>query len=168
MKLRIINIEDYFHHRNMDLDLCGQFLEKIPNELPKNLKDLDCSINCIIKIENLPKNLKEFDCSNNQIKVIQNLPKSLKVFDCSSNQIKVIENLPINLETFYVNFNQITKIENLPLGLKTLFFDENKIIYVDNVEYKRINFTLHGYQAIRRIQRRIKLRFKRNKAARII
>ena len=75
--------------------------------------------------------------------------------------------MPENLETFDCNYNQITKIENLPLGLKTLYLDKNKIIYVDNVEYKRINFTLQGYQAIRRIQLRIKLRFKRNKVIKI-
>ena len=87
------------------------------------------------------KNLKEFHCSGNQIKTIENLPASLKYFYCWDNQIKTIENLPASLEMFYCSGNPVE--------------------YVDNVRYDRINFTFKGYQAIKRIQKRIKIRHKR-------
>lgn len=88
-------------------------------------------------------------CWNNQIKKIENLPDCLKRFDCENNQIEKIENLPISLIYFHYNGNQIK--------------------WVDNVEFNRINFTIKGYQSIRRIQLRMKRRFKiKNNSSRII
>lgn len=45
----------------------------------------------------------------------------------------------------------------------------NPIEYVDSVKFNDINFTLRGYEAIRRIQKRMKRRFKiKDEASRII
>jgi hypothetical protein len=42
----------------------------------------------------------------------------------------------------------------LPLGLQAFYCRWNPITHVDDVKYSRISFTLEGYQAIKRIQRR--------------
>jgi hypothetical protein len=57
----------------------------------------------------------------------------------------------------------------LPLGLTQFYYHGNNIEFVDNVSYSKINFTLAGYQVIRRIQKRMKRRYKiKNEASRII
>ena len=151
----------------MELDLSYKSIKELQN-LPKTLKTLYCSGNQIDVLQNLPENLQTLYCYHNQIKVIENLPENLQILDCSYNQIKVIENLPENLKELYCYNNQITIIENLPLGLID-FYGGDPILYVDNVKYTDINFTLSGYQAIRRIQKRMKRRYKiKNEASRII
>jgi hypothetical protein len=40
----------------------------------------------------------------------------------------------------------------------------NTIKFIDNVEKERISFTLKGYQSVRRIQKRMKRRYKKAKA----
>jgi hypothetical protein len=85
------------------------------------------------------------------------LPEGIQTFSCNGNQITRIENLPEGIQTFSCNGNQITRIENLPECLQTFYYDTNTITHVDNVEISRINFTLTGYQSIKRIQRRKKV-----------
>ena len=46
------------------------------------------------------------------------------------------------------------------MGLRDFYYNGNPIHFVDNVEINKINFNLDGYQAIRRIQLRMKRRFK--------
>ena len=48
-------------------------------------------------------------------------------------------------------------------------YNNNPIKYVDNIPIDSINFTLKGYQAIKRIQKRMKRRYRiKNEAARTI
>ena len=62
-----------------------------------------------------------------------------------------------------------SKLENLPLGLEDIHYDSDKVKYIDDVEMSRIVFTLNGYQAIRRLQRRMKVRYRiKNKYAQVI
>lgn len=76
------------------------------------------------------------------------------------NSISKLENLPVNLYTLDCGFNNITKIENLPLVLINLWAIDKPIDYVDDIRITDVAFTLKGYQAIRRLQRRIKIRHK--------
>ena len=92
--------------------------------------------------------LQDFYCANNKIIKIHSLPNSLKHFNCCSNMI--------------------TKIENLPMSLQRFEYRDNPIKYVDDILFSSINFSLKGYQAIKRIQKRMKRRYKRNDAARTI
>jgi hypothetical protein len=60
-------------------------------------------------------------------------------------------------------------LENLPESLCELDYSKNPIQFVDDVEYNRIEFSLKGYQTIRRIQKRMKRCFKmKNEASRLI
>src|SRR6476620_2809510 len=177
----------------MKLVLNNSNLQELPKKFNDKLTKLDFSNNQIISLNNVhfPCNLQVLNCSGNQITTlnkvhfptfletiifsfnqltkISNLPNSLKKLACIFNQITKIENLPNSLEFFCGNNNQIRVIENLPLGLKYFFYDGNPIEYVDNVKYSDINFTLTGYQAIHRIQKRMKRRYKiKNDASRII
>ena len=100
---------------------------------------------------------------------IENLPDNLHTFWCSSNSITKIHSLPDNLKKFECSYNRITKIENLPMGLIELDYYDNPIEYINDIPIESINFTLKGYQAIKRIQKRMKRRYKRkNEAARTI
>jgi len=51
-------------------------------------------------------------------------------------------------------------LENLPNSLQSLGCKGNPIEFVDDVKYSDINFTLKGYQAIKRIQKRIRMRIR--------
>ncbi len=79
-----------------------------------------------------------------------------KIFSCRSFLFDKIIDIPKNTMIFDCRNNYITTIENLPDGL--IFFDYigNPIKFVDCVDINRINFSLKGYQAIKRIQKRIK------------
>lgn len=146
-------------------------ISKIEN-LPENLMYLDCADNQITIIENLPKNVEYLNCSNNQITKIKNLPGLLQL-NISKNPVDKIENLPDNLKSFHCCNTNIKKIENLPIGLITLIYSDLEIKYIDNIELcwfkveHQANI-LPIYNIIKRLQRRRKLRFKRNKAAWII
>ena len=122
----------------------------------------------VSKIENLPKYLKEFDCSYSQVSKIENLPEFLDVFNCSLTRVSKIENLPESLKVFHFCSAKLTKIENLPIGLQQIDYSFNIIKFIDNVENERISFTLKGYQSIRRIQKRIKRRYKTKIKAMIV
>jgi Leucine-rich repeat (LRR) protein len=120
-------------------------------------------------LENLPESLHKLDFYENQITKLENLPESLKVLKCRYNRITKLENLPNTLQELNCSGNQITKLENLPESLCELDYSKNPIQFVDDVEYNRIEFSLKGYQAIRRIQKRMKRRFKmKNEASRLI
>ena len=169
------------------LNISGRLVTKIEN-LPNSLKNFDCGYNKITKIENLPNSLLEFYCYNNEITKIENLPTSLEVFYFNGNKITKIENLPTSLEVFCCGHNQITKIENLPTSLRKFWCGDNQITkienlpnslqefdcsgnivtMVDNLELSRFNkgvFDLGMYQSIKRLQRRIRLRYKRKIAS---
>jgi hypothetical protein len=46
----------------------------------------------------------------------------------------------------------------LPLGLKGFYYSHTLFTLVDDVKYSRIKFTLEGYQSIKRIQKRKRMR----------
>ena len=130
--------------------------------------NLDISGKNISRIENLKEGLEKFNCSYNSISKIEDLPESLEKFICSFNKISKIENLPQGLLGFRCWKNNISKIENLPLGLRIFLFSKEDIKFVDNVSIDKIRFTLKGYNAIKKFQLRIKRRYKRAQAARVI
>ena len=106
-------------------------------------------------------------------KKLDELLKPVQTFNCYVNQITKIENLPVSLQTFGCWVNQITKIENLPVSLQEFHYvGGNQITHVDNLELYRFNggeFDLKMYNAIKRIQKRIRRRIaRRTNAARII
>ena len=137
--------------------------------MPIGLQYLCCNNNQLTKLENLPIGLTKLYCGNNQLTKLENLPLGLQYLFCGNNQLTKLENLPIGLTKLWCGNNQLTKLENLPIGLQYLYYDGNPIEYVDDSPFNDINFTLKGYQAIRRIQLRMKRRYKiKNNAARVI
>ncbi|RPJ75653.1 MAG: hypothetical protein EHM20_08590 [Alphaproteobacteria bacterium] len=127
----------------------------------------------LTKIGNLPDNLTVFDCSRTQVTKIENLSDNLTAFYCDYTQITKIENLPDNLTTFDCRDIPITKIENLPSGLLEFYCSPEKITHVDNILIEwwrhRGGFELRKYNIIKRLQRRMRIRFDiKNKKAKII
>ena len=136
------------------------------------MERLDLRHEKLKEIPVLPNGLQNFDCAGNKITKIENLPNGLQEFSCFCNQITKIENLPNSLQNFACISNQITKIENLPNGLQKIWFGGNPITMVDDLEISRFNkgrFELRAYQAIKRLQRRIRYRYnKKTNAAKVI
>ena len=174
----------YYCHNNR--------ITKIEN-LPETLTTLICNSNEITKIENLPATVIKFHCYGNEITTIENLPPALTTLNCDRNRITKIENLPSSLTDFNCVVNQITKIENLPetliyfncsgnlirkienlpRGLKYVWYDRACTRYVDDISLhwwdQRGGFKLETYNIIKRLQRRIRIRFHiKNRKARII
>ena len=152
------------------LDWSRQSRTKIEN-VPPSVTEFICIGNQIQKIENVPPSVTEFYCLGNQIIKIENV-QPVSNFYCGWNQITKIENIPPSVTRFGCRANQIRKIENLPAGLTEFYYDDNPITHVDDVPItwwnQRGEFKLKYYNLIKRLQRRIKLRVKRNKAARVI
>ncbi len=104
-------------------------------------------------------------CNSKLSKIIK-VSSRVQYLHLEGNCIARIQGLPDGLKSLYLRGNAFERIENLPLGLTCLVQDSAK--YVDNVNLSSINFTLHGYQAIRRIQKRIKRRVLLNKKIRML
>jgi Leucine-rich repeat (LRR) protein len=149
------------------LYMSGNTLTKIYN-LPNQLQEFTCSSNKINILENLPSTLVLLYCASNNIKKIQNLPSSLNFLDLTDNKISKLENLPINLQKLYISKNKITVIENLPSGLVYLEYDTTIISKVDGIHIKCLNFTLKGYRSIKRLQLRMKVRYRRKQCIIVI
>ena len=155
------------------LDWSDQSRTKIEN-VPPSVTEFTCSRNRIKKIENVPPSVTTLDCSYNHITKIENVPPLVTRFYCAYNQITKIENVPLSVTSFDCYDNEITKIENLPPALMYFQCYHNPITHVDDVPIIwwnwRGGFDIKKYNLIKRLQRRIriKLRVKRNKAARVI
>ena len=118
------------------LNLSGMSLKKLPNNIPKQIKNLfidnnllteipdlsdfdklntmDCTANMITKIGGLPMNLKEFVCRNNQLTDISILKKSadLERLDISGNIINYIPRLS-KLKILICNECELTQLPPL-------------------------------------------------------
>ncbi|KAJ3382203.1 hypothetical protein HDU92_004887, partial [Lobulomyces angularis] len=81
---------------------------------------------------------------------LENLPNSLRVIDCIRN-------------------SRIKKIENLPFGLTTFSYVRYFVREIDNISMNEINFSLLGYQSLKRVQKRLKMRYSAiRRAAKVI
>lgn len=150
-------------------------------KLPKFIENLNninaffCHNNELTNLSEIsfPKSIIYFNCQVNEITDLSQVkfPEYLECFYCCLNQITSLNNVrfPKSLEKLSIVGNKIDKIENLPLGLQKLHYDHHKIKFIDDVRFDRIKFTLRGYQAIRRIQKRMKRRYKiKNDASKLI
>ena len=87
-------------------------------------------------------------------KIPDNLDDSLTYFDCRATQVSKIENLPSSLTEFQCSWHKIKYIDNISIGQLNFSNDHRNFI--------------RQYNIIKRLQRRIKRRTKREKAAKII
>ena len=83
---KINEIENY---ENIKYIKCSSLrLNKIPNNLPKDLLYLDCSYNNLCELPSLPFKLKYLDCSHNKLTKLPTLPEQLKTLICHDNMFK--------------------------------------------------------------------------------
>lgn len=152
-------------------------LIKLPKfiENLNHIKEFFCSENELTNLYeiNFPKSILYFNCQVNEINDLSQVkfPEYLECFYCCVNEITSLNNVRFSksLEKLSIVGNKIDKIENLPLGLQQLHYDHWKTKFIDDIEFNRIKFTLGGYQAIRRIQKRMKRRYKmKNEASKLI
>jgi hypothetical protein len=90
------------------------------------------------------------------ISVLENLPYSLFILDIRDTVISKIQNLPNTLHSLDMVGTRIQVIENLPMTLRWIDYDEDFNGSVDNIPASSINFKIHGYNGIKRIQKRVK------------
>ena len=101
--------------------------------MPNNLKELICSNNEILELDNLPKNLIKLNCVKNKIIKFNNLPHNLKEFKYDDDKIKNINGQEITFwKTIYrknddLNINDFIQ-ENKKENKKTT-----------NIEYRHQN-----------------------------
>ena len=86
---------------------------------------------------------------------------------------KIPDNLDDSLTKFECCYTKVSKIENLPSSLTCFDCLWNNIKYIDNIPIEQLNFSMDSkfirqYNTIKRLQRRIRRRTKREKAAKII
>ena len=91
-------------------------------------------ISLIRQLDNLPRKVKYIDCSNNCIAQLNNLPDSLEIIYCYANLIEQMQNLPLGLKVLYCYNNKLNLdknthnnlFQNLPASLKFINYN-NKI-----------------------------------------
>jgi len=130
-----IKIDNWLKNNNTYslLDLSSLKLTEL-NNLPTNLKKLNCSYNNLTELNNLPTNLTYLDCSNNNLTELNNLPTNLKYLDCRGNKIKKII-LPLNLEVEHFFLNNDVIIENLLelININSIDYDNFNKFYLENI-----------------------------------
>lgn len=101
-----------------------------------NLEYLDISYNydLLFNPNNLPPNLKFLNCSRTKCLDVYNLPLSLINFDCSHTDIIKLDYLPESLEKLNCSFSMISDLSNLPIGLKFVNFAGTEFESMINTE----------------------------------
>lgn len=92
----IIKLENYDKIYRIECYGCG--LTELP-ELPKYLKELNCSHNKIKKLPKLPKYLWCLVCSNNKLTYLPEYPQNLQWLSCDNN---FINHLPVHNNNFII------------------------------------------------------------------
>lgn len=114
-----------------ELNVRGNSLSALPDNLPASLEILDVSYNELsIMPERLPAGLRELTLHKNTLtKLPEDLPQGLEVLNVSKNKLtRLPETLPEKLRKLYVDENSITDLPaTLPPGLKELHVKSNRL-----------------------------------------
>ena len=113
----------------INLDLYNKQYEELP-ELSPTLHTLQCSNNMLKKLpENLPKGLKQLFCNRNNLSQLpENLPDGLETIYCYSNKLtKLPEKLPEGLKLLYCYDNKLEVLPDLPTTLIELYCYNNNL-----------------------------------------
>lgn len=118
-----------------ELNVRGLQIDFLP-ELPRNLKNLDCSHTNIVELPELPTSLQQLFCSHTKIKNLPKLPENLKVLHCRNTYIQKVSELPKSidaLEWSYYNYPMnVNTFENVDCSLTNLSkLTEVPTIYID-------------------------------------
>ncbi|WP_158454548.1 NEL-type E3 ubiquitin ligase domain-containing protein [Salmonella bongori] len=114
-----------------ELDVGGNSLSALPDNLPATLKNLTAGLNELTSLpDRLPAGLETLDVSYNELTIMpERLPDSLHELIFHKNQLTELpEELPQGLEILGVSKNKLTRLpETLPEKLRKLYVDENRI-----------------------------------------
>ena len=110
--------------------------------LHDNIKVVDCSSNNIVQLDNLPSFLEVLICTLNPLTKLINLPVGLKFVNCSHCKINLIDKLDKLKQLIYIDcsFNKIINLGSLPPSLSILICNKNKITSFDNLPESLIEF----------------------------
>ena len=118
----ITGLPDYDLITHMDFP--NNNLTKLPKELPKNLKYLNCHNNNIKKLPKLPDTLTTLMCSNNELTELPILPNNISELVCNNNNIINFPKLPDTIEEFYCDSIPLFNLDYLPKMLKVIKINE--------------------------------------------
>ena len=132
---------------------CGNnSITELPENLPKNIRELSLENNKISKLPDISNNtsLKKFDISNNCIENISFLPDNLIYFDCSFNKINSILNIPKNLTILNIENNLFKELPLLCENLTIIFLDNNLFSYDIELILKEYNYKVYNFYILNR------------------
>ena len=92
-----------------------------------------CTYNQINQLDNLPRNLINLICSNNNLLKLNNLPSKLKLLDCSYNPLVDLDNLPISLVGLVFNNTMINNLDYLPESMLFIEGSSKELVNIDNL-----------------------------------
>lgn len=114
-----------------ELDVGGNSLSALPDNLPATLKNLTAGLNELTSLpDRLPAGLETLDVSYNELTIMPEiLPDGLKRLDVAFNRLTHLpERLPAGLKKLNVSVNQLTTLpETLPSGLEVLNVEYNQL-----------------------------------------
>jgi len=94
-----------------ELDVTGNYLQKLDTKSLKFLKILRVSDNDLETLENLPESIEEIECDNNQLTKLDLAGlQNLRSLHCSNNQLLVVANPPESLTDFKMENNPFVEI----------------------------------------------------------
>lgn len=113
------------------LDVGGNHLSELPDNLPASLEKLTANYNQLTRIpDRLPADLKILEVNYNNLTAMpEKLPDSLRKLEMSHNKLTALpEALPRGLEELNASQNKLTRLpENLSSGLRQLYVVGNNI-----------------------------------------
>lgn len=116
------------------LNLVGNRLKKLPDNLPNSIETLLLSFNELSRLpDKLPNNLKVLQAAYNELKEIpKTLPNKLLELDVRENKISSLPDLPNSLRILEVSNNLLIKLPDLSnTSIIYIYADNNKIKMID-------------------------------------
>lgn len=124
----------------IELNIGGNYLDLLPDNLPKSLEVLECySCELTSLSSSLPPGLKTIRCHYNKIESLpETLPDTLESIICYRNRISSLpSHLPSALKELQLQYNRIGVIppELLPLGLEELWIVGCDLTILPNINH---------------------------------
>jgi hypothetical protein len=111
-------ISSYNNNKTDDIILTGEFLLKLPSNIPTIVRgSFDCYRTQITSLQGAPEKVGgSFDCSHTQITSLEGAPERVGgYFDCSSTKITSLQGAPKEIGGhFYCYRTQITSLQGAP------------------------------------------------------
>jgi outer membrane protein YopM len=125
---KILSLENVKYSEKLsEIEIEYNYLEKIPDGLPKSLKGLFLDHNKISVLNNCPEELETLSVDSNQVHTVEKLPENLLELHISNNQLTSLKNLPNTIEDLHAKNNLLRILKHIPKECGTLDVRNNLI-----------------------------------------